>query len=258
MLTILGCGGAGVRFAEYVTSQLSVRPIFINEHDGDIKVDKKKVMAYATVDKKLINMAFPWIPRISSPYIFVLAGLGGVLGTNIARILGKAKRSQNKLIGLFTLPFSSENRGRIELAREALKDIRKSYDMYFILDNDGLLKHYSHIQIRVAMNIPPEVMKHIILDFRNILIKNMLSVPLRGELGVGVGFGSGKNRLEVAINDALDSPWISDGDMVMLFTGDVDIEDARMAAKPYDPVFLDVYRTPYYGEDVKVTIITQK
>ncbi len=258
MLSIVGCGGAGVRFAEYISSQLSIKPILINDHGGNINVDRRKVVAYATVDKKLVNMAFPWLSKINSPYIFVVAGLGGTLGTNLVRIMGKAKRSKSKLIGLFTLPFSSENKGRIEMAREAIKDISRHYDMYFILDNDGLLKHYSHIQIRVAMNIPPEVMKHIIMDFKNILIKNMLSVPISGEVGVGIGFGAGKNRLEVAINDALDSPWIGKGEKIMLFSGNLDIEDAKVAAKPYNPVFLDVFHTLEYGEEVKVTVITKK
>lgn len=255
MLALIGCGGAGSKFASHVGRHTGLKAIIINEHAGDIVVDKKRVEAYATVDKKLINMAFPWLGRINSPYIFVLAGLGGNLGTNLVRIIGRA-RKRSKLIGLFTLPFSSENRTRREMAQNALEDIERYYDMYFVLDNDGLVNYYSNIPITAAMSIPTEVMKHIVLDFKNMLIKNILSVPLSGKLGIGIGFGAGKNRMEVAIEDALDSPWINDGKRIMLFSGDIELEDAKIASRNYEPIFVDVHRTMEYGDEVKVTIIT--
>ncbi len=255
MLALIGCGGAGSKFASYVARYTGVRATTINEHAADIVVDKKKVEAYATVDKKLISMAFPWLARINSPYVFVLAGLGGNLGTNLVRIIGKTKR-RSKLIGLFTLPFSSENKVRRETAQGVLADIEMYYDMYFVLDNDGLVNYYSNIPITAAMSIPTEVMRHIVLDFRNMLIKNMMSVPLKGKLGIGIGFGAGKNRMEVAIEDALDSPWIDGGRRIMLFSGDIELEDAKVASRNYNPIFVDVYRTSEYGDEVKVTIMT--
>ena len=258
MLSIIGCGGAGAKFANYIASASTLRPIIINDINSNIKVDRRKVEAYSTVDGKLISMAFPWIGKINSPYIFVIAGLGGVIGTGMARIFGRTKKHRTKLIGLFTLPFSSENKERREYALKALNDIGKYYDMYFILDNDGLVKHYSHIPITVAMQIPAEVMKHIVLDFKNIMIKNILNVPIAGELGIGIGFGTGKNRLDVAIKDALDSPWIGEGEKIMLFSGNIDIEDAKVASRNYNPIFVDVFQTQQYGEEVKVTVITLK
>ncbi len=256
MLSVVGCGGAGTKFAIYIGSSTTLRPIIINDTNADIGVDRRKILAYSTVDGKLISMAFPWLSRINSPYIFVLAGLGGIVGTGLARMLGRAKKHRTKLIGLFTLPFSSENKERRKYALEALEDIGKYYDMYFLLDNDGLVKHYSHVPITVAMRIPAEVMKHIVLDFKNIMIKNILNVPINGRLGVGIGFGAGKNKIEVAIEDALDSPWIGNGEKIMLFSGDIDIEDAKVASRNYEPIFVDVFRTQQYGEEVKVTIIT--
>ncbi len=256
MLSLVGCGGAGSRFARYVARATGLRPTVINDVDGDVKVDKRKVEAYATVDRKLISMAFPWIGKINSPYVFVLAGLGGNLGTNLVRMLGRTKSRRSKFIGIFTLPFSSENRLRRELAKSVLGDIERHYDMYFVLDNDGLVNYYSNLPITAAMNIPMEVMKHIVLDFKNILIKNILSVPIGGKLGIGIGFGAGKNRIEVAIEDALDSPWMGEGNKIMLFSGDIEIEDARVASRSYSPIFVDVHRTIEYGEEVKVTIIS--
>ena len=234
MLSIIGCGGAGAKFASYIASSTTFRPIIINDGNATIKVDRKKVEAYSTVDGKLISMAFPWIGKITSPYMFVIAGLGGSVGTNLVKIFGRTKKHRTKLIGIFTLPFSSENKERREYALDAIADVDKYYDMYFLLDNDGLVKHYSHVPITVAMQIPAEVMKHILLDFKNIMIKNILNVPIAGQLGIGIGFGAGKNKLEIAI------------------------EDAKIASRNYDPLFVDVFKTQQYGEEVKVTILTLK
>jgi len=258
MLGVVGCGGAGSRFARYVENETGIRSIRINDHGGDINVDRKLVYAYADVSPKVISQAFPWMMKLSFPYLFVVAGLGGGSGTGAAKLIGKARKAKSKLIGIFTLPFSSENKERRIRAEEAVKDIERYYDMYFVLDNDGLVKHYSHVPINVAMSISAEVMKHIVLDFKRIFLKNLINVNVSGELGVGIGMGVGKERIRVAIEDALDSPWIKGEKKIMLFSGDIELEDVEPVVKYYDPVFVDVYRTKEYGERVKVTILTKE
>ncbi len=257
MLAVVGCGGAGSRFARYIGEEVNVRSIKINDGNGDINVNRKNVEAYADVSPKIISQAFPWALKLSFPYIFVVGGLGGVVGTSVAKIIGKVRKNKSRLVGIFTLPFSSENAVRRRRALQAIQDIEKYYDIYFILDNDGLVNHYSHVPINVAMSIPAEVMKHIVLDFKRVLIKNFLNMEIRGRVGVGIGIGTGKERIRVAIEDALDSPWMSDGKKVMIFSGNIEIEDVEPVAKYYAPSFLDVYRTTEYGERVKVTIISE-
>ncbi|MCD6370821.1 MAG: cell division protein FtsZ, partial [Thermoplasmata archaeon] len=173
MLGVVGCGGAGSRFARYVENETGIRSIRINDHGGDINVDRKLVYAYADVSPKIISQAFPWMMKLSFPYLFVVAGLGGLVGTSLVKLIGKGRRS-SRLIGIFTLPFSSENRERRKRAMEAKEIIEKYYDIYFILDNDGLVNNYSYVPINVAMSIPAEVMKHIVLDFKRVIIKNFL------------------------------------------------------------------------------------
>ena len=258
VIKLIGCGGAGSRFASYIAQEIGVDILRINDKHGDLNVDGRLIKAYEDVSSRLISQAFPWINRLSSPYLFVVAGLGGGVGTGAAKLIGKARKGKSKLIGIFTLPFSSENKERRIRAEEAVKDIERYYDMYFVLDNDGLVKHYSHVPINVAMSISAEVMKHIVLDFKRIFLKNLINVNVSGELGVGIGMGVGKERIRVAIEDALDSPWIKGEKKIMLFSGDIELEDVEPVTKYYDPVFVDVYRTKEYGERVKVTILTKE
>ncbi len=258
MLAVIGCGGAGSRFARYIARETGVKSIRLNDGGGDINVDRKLVYAYADVSPKIIAQSFPWVMKLSYPYLFVVAGLGGIVGTGLTKIIGKVRRNKSKLIGIFTLPFSSENLERRRRALQAVQEIGNYYDIYFILDNDGLVNHYSHVPINVAMGIPAEVMKHIVLDFQRVLIKNFLNLQVRGEMGVGIGIGVGKEKIRVAIEDALDSPWMGEGNKIMIFSGDIEIEDVSPIAKNYAPLFVDVYRTSEYGERVKVTILSEK
>lgn len=258
VIKLIGCGGAGSRFASYIAQEIGVDILRINDKHGDLNVDGRLIKAYEDVSPRLISQAFPWINRLSSPYLFVVAGLGGIVGTGAAKLIGKARKGKSKLIGIFTLPFSSENKERRIRAEKAVKDIERYYDMYFVLDNDGLVKQYSHVPINVAMSISAEVMKHIVLDFKRIFLKNLINVNVSGELGVGIGMGVGKERIRVAIEDALDSPWIKGEKKIMLFSGDIELEDVEPVVKYYDPAFVDVYRTKEYGERVKVTILTKE
>ncbi len=255
ILSLVGCGGAGSKFARYVSERTGVRATVINDSGGDINLDGNKAEAYVSVGANILSSTFPWLKRIGSQNTFVLAGLGGVLGTSVVRLIANSKRNID-LYGIFTLPFKTENEGRRKRAMEAMKDIERGFTGYIILDNDGLIRHYSNIPIPVAMEIPAEVMRHIVLDFRNMVIKNAMNLRLAGRMGVGIGFGVGKERIRVAIEDALDSPWITDGRKVMLFSGDLDAEEVKYVVRDYDVDFYDVYRTPEYGEEVKVTVLT--
>jgi len=255
ILSVVGFGGAGAKFARYVSQRTGVPAFVLNDSGADLNIPGSRLEPYVSVSPGMLATTFPWIKRIGTEHTFVLAGLGGVLGTSAVRIFSRARKGIH-LYGLFTLPFFSENQGRKERAKEALGDIEENFQAYILLDNDGLMRHYSNLPIHVAMDIPAEVMKHVVMDFRNIVLKNITSLKLGGKLGVGVGFGVGKERIRVAIEDALDSPWISDGSRIMLFSGELDEEDVRYVVREYDADFYAVHRTPEYGEEVKVTILT--
>ncbi len=256
-LKIAGCGGSGIKFLNYVKSSIYINGISINDSNSDIIIDRKIVGVYDSMHPSVFVHTFPWLKDVKSSNIIVLSGLGGEIGTNITRIIGRAFHSKSRLIGIFTTPFRTENEIRIKRAEDAINEIDKNYDFYIILSNDALVDYYPNLQINLAMKIQAEVMLHIILDFQRILLKNIMNLKLRGRLGIGIGFGIGKERIKVAIEDALDSPWITDGDKIMLFSGNMDKEDIDIIVKNYEPEFYDLYVTPEYGEQVKVTILSR-
>jgi len=254
-LSVIGCGGAGNKFLDYIPDIPEIQKISINTEHGDVIVDSDRIGVYMTAPRNIILSQFPWIQKIDSEDVFLIAGLGGNTGSEICRILARAVGRKRRLWGIFTLPFEWENEKRKALAREVLKDIKDIYRGYFLMENEKLAKQYPELKIEIAMGIPAVVTKHIIVDFLRIGMKNMLHRKIRGEFGVGVGFGVGKNRIQVAIEDAMSSPWLGSGKKLIFISGDAEREEVGYVVKRYSPVLWDTHITKEYGEKIKATVI---
>ena len=257
-LSVIGCGGAGKRFLNYIPEIAELQKISINTFQGDVIVDKNKIIMYENAPRNLVLSEFPWIQKIDSEDIFLIAGLGGITGSEICKILGRIIGKKKRLWGIFTLPFEGEGENRKLIAKEVLKEAKESYHGYFPMENDKIVKHYPELKMELAISIPAVLAKHIVLDFLRIGMKNMLYKKIHGEFGIGVGFGVGKNRIQVAIEDALSSPWLGKGEKIIFLSGEIEAEDARYVVERYSPRFWDVYTTDEYGERVKATVMEMR
>ncbi|WOO43558.1 cell division protein FtsZ [Rubellicoccus peritrichatus] len=73
--------------------------------------------------------------------VFILVGLGGGTGSGAAPIVARAARDQGALVVTFaTQPFSLEGGGRLQIAEEALGELRLVSDAVIPLPNDLLLQ----------------------------------------------------------------------------------------------------------------------
>ena len=253
-LSVIGCGGAGVKFLGYIGDYPGMQKLSINDSQADILVDRNDLQAYMEVDKSILLSKFPWIRKIDGENIVMIAGLGGVLGSSACMLLSKVL-SHRRIWGIFTYPFRNESVSRRKMAEKSLKYMEGNLTGYFLLDNDSLISHFSNLGIEVALQIAGVVSKHIVLDFHRIILKNLLNFKPAGKLGIGIGFGSGKERVKVAIEDALNSPWMQGNKIAILISGNIERDDAKYVVRNYSPIFWDVYRTEEYGDDVKATVI---
>ena len=108
-LKVIGCGGSGIKFLNYVRRGIYVDAISINDSNSDIIVNRKIVGIYDSMHPSVFVHTFPWLKDIRASNIVVLSGLGGEIGTNIARIIGREYHNKLRLIGIFTTPFKTEN-----------------------------------------------------------------------------------------------------------------------------------------------------
>ncbi len=150
--------------------------------------------------------------------VFITAGMGGGTGTGAAPIIAKASKLSGALtVGVVTKPFTFEGRRRKEHAELGVKFLKNYVDSLVVVPNDKLLqiadKNTSMMQ---AFALADDVLKQgvegisslisdsgiINLDFAD--VKTVMTD--RGIAHMGVGVATGENRVEKAIQMAVESP----------------------------------------------------
>ena len=148
--------------------------------------------------------------------IFLTCGLGGGTGTGAVPIIAQIAREVGAIvIGVVTLPFSIEG-GRKERAYAGLEALRKNANTVVIIENDRLLKIAPNLPIKEAFSVADEVLASYIYSIISTVAQpsliNVDFADLRtiiGKGGVtlcGIGEATGKERAQLAVKKALESP----------------------------------------------------
>ena len=255
-LAILGCGGAGIKFLSDIECISNILCIGINDVSGNIKITRDKAIMVDSIQDDIAFELYPWLENIAAERIVVLAGLGGIIGTSIAKLVGTVLGKKHEVYGIFAEPFSFESPERGQRCNEAKSVINKTYRAVVYLPNDPLVKYYSNLAMAESMKIHGVVMRHLVHDFEY-MVNYASQFGLQGVLGVGIGFGVGRDRIRLAIEDAIDSPWHNGNRRYALFSGNLEREDIEVVVKAYDFEYWDFVRTDEYGEQVKVTVLSR-
>lgn len=152
-----------------------------------------------------------------SDLVFITCGEGGGTGTGSAPIAAEIAKYEGAIVvGVVTLPFNTEL-GRIDVAKNGLNLLKKFVDTLVVIDNNRLLEIAPDLPIKEAFSVADEVLATMVkgitetislpslinLDFAD--VRTILRTG--GVAMVGIGESNGKqNRVEEAINDALNSP----------------------------------------------------
>ena len=150
--------------------------------------------------------------------VFITAGMGGGTGTGAAPIVAKVAKDLGILtVGVVTRPFTFEGKKRGEHAELGIKFLKKYVDSLVIVPNDKLLEtveeNTSHLE---AFEMADEVLKQGIQGISELIINDALInldfadvttvMKDRGIAHMGVGKGSGEDRVAQAVKDAIESP----------------------------------------------------
>lgn len=161
--------------------------------------------------------------------VFVTGGMGGGTCTGAAPIIAQiAKKELGILtIGVVTKPFSFEGTRRMTNAEEGISQLRENVDTLIVIPNQKVMEVVnSKATLLEAFKIADSVLSKgtkaiadlitvpglINLDFAD--IKTVMSNA--GSALMGVGEAEGENKIQKAVEDAIDSPLI-----------EVNIEGAR-------------------------------
>ena len=156
--------------------------------------------------------------------VFIAAGMGGGTGSGAAPLLAKMAKSKGILtVGIVTIPFLYEKVPRIIQALNAVEEMSKSVDALIVINNERLKEFYPDFELVEAFKKPNEVLTMAVKSIAEIITKkgiinrdfNDVTSTMKdsGVALVSYGFGSGENRLNDAIHDALDSPLLNNNDI---------------------------------------------
>ncbi len=213
--------------------------------------------------------------------VFVTAGMGGGTGTGAAPIVAQIAKSKGILtIGVVTTPFDFEGRQRMESAQAGLVELKSVVDSLIVIPNEKLMElSDENLTLKNAFKKADNVLVQGVRGIYDIINKTAdINVDFadvstvtrdKGMAHMGVGTGSGKNKTEIAIKTAINSPLldtsISGAKSVLInFTTDEntplkEINDAvniiREIADPNAHIFFGCTNIEELEDYVSVTVI---
>ena len=150
--------------------------------------------------------------------VFVTAGMGGGTGTGAAAVVANIAKSQGILtVAVVTKPFNFEGKKRALNAMEGIEKLRENVDTLIVIPNERILDIIEDDATQIeAFHKVDEVLRQGVTGIANI-IKNPAEINVdfadvttimkdKGYAHLGVGEGSGKNKIQDAVNEAINSP----------------------------------------------------
>ena len=240
IIKVLGVGGGGCNAVNYMYNQKIEGCTFVvcntdsqalNKCDVPIKIQLGEGLGAGTNPTEGRNAALNSQLEIAekvlskrTEMLFITAGMGGGTGTGAAPVIAAMARDKGILtVGVVTIPFRSQGNETMLKAIDGINELEKNVDSLLIIDNEKLLEVYGDLLLQDAFPKADEVLAtavrgiteiikkrgYINVDFKD--VKTMMKDS--GFALMGCGTGTGENRIEDAVRNALESPLLNDYDL---------------------------------------------
>lgn len=156
--------------------------------------------------------------------LFITAGMGGGTGTGAAPVIAAmAKKKGILTVGVVTIPFKSQGPDTMMKAIDGINELEKNVDSLLIINNEKLLEVYGELLLQDMFPKADEVLATAVRGITEIIKKRgYMNVDFKdvrtmmknsGYALMGCGSGTGANRIEDAVKNALESPLLNDYDL---------------------------------------------
>ncbi len=213
--------------------------------------------------------------------VFITAGMGGGTGTGAAPIVAEIARDLGTLtIAVVTKPFNFEGKQRMKNAEAGIAELKQHVDTLVVIPNDRLLQVVNKgTTMLEAFRIADDVLRQGIQGISDLIaVPAMINLDFAdvktvmesgGMAHMGIGIGSGENKLVEAAKNAIASPLLEtniDGARAVLIniTGGEDIsivdinEAANLIMEAADPdanIIFGAGIDETMKDDVRITVI---
>ena len=216
-----------------------------------------------------------------SDLVFVTCGMGGGTGTGAAPVIAEISRSLGILtIGVVSKPFLFEGKLRMRNAENGIERLKANVDTLVVVPNDRLLSVVQKgTTMTEAFRIADDTLRQGIQGISDLIaVPNLINLDFadvrtvmqaRGLAHMGIGVGTGENRMVEAAKQAISSPMLEtsiEGARAVLIniTGGSDIsivdinEAAQLVTAAADPeanIIFGAGIDEELGDEVHITVI---
>ena len=156
--------------------------------------------------------------------LFITAGMGGGTGTGAAPVIASmAKKKGILTVGVVTIPFKSQGPEAMMKAIDGINELEKNVDSLLIINNEKLLEVYGELLLQDMFPKADEVLATAVRGITEIIKKRgYMNVDFKdvrtmmknsGYALMGCGSGTGENRIDDAVKQAMESPLLNDYDL---------------------------------------------
>ena len=266
-IKVVGCGGggnnavnrmvdAGLRGVEFISVNTDRQALSQTNAQVKIQIGEKltKGLGAGAIPEVGRRAAEESREEIASALkgadlVFITAGMGGGTGTGAAPIVAEIARDLGTLtIAVVTKPFNFEGKQRMKNAEAGIAELKQHVDTLVVIPNDRLLQVVNKgTTMLEAFRIADDVLRQGIQGISDLIaVPAMINLDFAdvktvmesgGMAHMGIGIGSGENKLVEAAKNAIASPLLEtniDGARAVLInvTGgeDISIVDINEAA----------------------------
>lgn len=238
-ILVIGVGGGGgnalnhiirsnVEGVEYVAANTDARALNDNEAPVKIVLGEKLTKGLGAGSDPTIgaDAAKESLERlkdhiIGADMVFITAGMGGGTGTGASPIIAEVARELGALVvGVVTTPFNFEMKTRFKIAQQGIKNLEDKVDALLVIENEKLLTLSDEkTEISDSYRLADDVLRQAVQGVTDLIIKpgrtNVDFADIRtvmrnaGTAIMGIGYGEGPDRAELAVKAAIKSPLMS-------------------------------------------------
>ena len=298
-IKVVGCGGggnnavnrmvdAGLRGVEFISVNTDRQALSQSNAQVKIQIGEKLTKglgagAIPEVGRRAAEESREEIAQAlkGADLVFITAGMGGGTGTGAAPIVAEIARDLGTLtIAVVTKPFNFEGKQRMKNAEAGIAELKQHVDTLVVIPNDRLLQVVNKgTTMLEAFRIADDVLRQGIQGISDLIaVPAMINLDFAdvktvmesgGMAHMGIGIGSGENKLVEAAKNAIASPLLEtniDGARAVLInvTGGSDIsivdinEAANLIMEAADPdanIIFGAGIDETMGDDVRITVI---
>ncbi len=298
-IKVVGCGGggnnavnrmvdAGLRGVEFISVNTDKQALGQSNAQVKIQIGEKLTKglgagAIPEVGRRAAEESREEIAQAlkGADLVFITAGMGGGTGTGAAPIVAEIARDLGTLtIAVVTKPFNFEGKQRMKNAEAGIDELKQHVDTLVVIPNDRLLQVVNKgTTMLEAFQIADDVLRQGIQGISDLIaVPAMINLDFAdvktvmesgGMAHMGIGVGSGENKLVEAAKNAIASPLLEtniDGARAVLInvTGGADIsivdinEAANLIMEAADPdanIIFGAGIDDTMGDDVRITVI---